>query len=136
MSSTYETDVEFGRGKRKKIERQRFSFDSPHTQMTKRIVNTIQSSDNSDSNPDDPGTSQFANKTNVADPPLVSYKPQNNKTEPQKITKHGKNIKTKILEKNQLTKNTILTSLQNKKSRKELLLAKINEAKKNNFRWR
>jgi len=29
MSSTYETDVEFGRGKRKKIERQHSLFDSP-----------------------------------------------------------------------------------------------------------
>lgn len=129
MSSNYETDIEFGRGKRKKIERQPFSFDSPNTQMIRKTVNIIQSSD-SDSNSDDPGTLQFTSKTNVAAPPVVFYKSQNNKNEPRKSTKHDKNIKTKIVEKPQSTKNTIVTSLQNKKSRKEIMLTKISEALK------
>lgn len=129
MSSAYETDVEVGRGKRKKIERRRFSFDSPEKQITKK-TRKIPSSDSSDSNPDDPEISQFSNKRNVAAPPLVSYKPQNNKTESQRNITHGENIKTKIFEKSQSTKTIMSTSLENKKSRKELLLAKINEAKK------
>ncbi|XP_011859065.1 PREDICTED: uncharacterized protein LOC105556581 [Vollenhovia emeryi] len=83
MSSTYETDIKLGRGKRKKTEGQHFDINSS-TNKKKRFQ-TIENSDDSNFDSDDPMTAQFASKKNVAAPPLVPYKPENNKTESQKI---------------------------------------------------
>lgn len=132
-SSTYETDIEFGRGKRKKINRLPFECDSPPpTQMRKKTKTNsklFETSDDSDSNSET--ELAFTSKKNVSAPPLVPFTLQNSKQ--FESLKHAKNesTKTKILEKknNQSTINTSVLSVHNQKCRKDLLLQKINEAK-------
>lgn len=131
MSSNYETEHEFGRGKRKKIMRQLSCDESFSTNITKsKRLKYIPTSDDSDVDGDDSANNEFRCKRNAPSPPLISFRSQNNKTE-----KNLKGNKTRIemLQNNSKIdkkNNTILTSHQSTKSKKDLLLTKIHEAKK------
>lgn len=76
---------------------------------------------------------QFSSKTSVAAPPLVPFKPQNSAIDFQIGVKCGKKGKTEVFKKSDQSekKNTaVLASKENETSKKDVLLAKINEMKK------
>lgn len=59
ISSNYETEYEFGRGKRKKIKRQFSSDKSFSTNVTKKRLKNISTSDDSDFDGDNDATQNF-----------------------------------------------------------------------------
>lgn len=118
ISSNYETECEFGRGKRKKIS----------TKVTQKKKNTS-TSDDSDF---DDGVTQKKCKQSAPSPPVISFRSNKNKAE--KNTKGSKTKNNKLLQKNynklEEKNDAMLTSRQNHKARKDFLLTKISQAKK------
>lgn len=127
MSSNYETDNnELGRGKRKKMKNQ-FLCDESFSTKKKKLKNTS-SSDYSDVDENDV-IQEVKSKKSAPSPPLISFSSQNNKK--KKNTKGSKTKETEILKKNNLEKNNeMLTSRESNKSRKDIILTKICQARK------
>lgn len=79
MSSNYETEWEFGRGKRKKIKRQFSCDESLSTEVTKKKkFKNISTSDDSDFDRDDSAIKKFKFK-HAPSPRLILFRSQNDK---------------------------------------------------------
>ncbi|XP_029173429.1 uncharacterized protein LOC114942272 isoform X2 [Nylanderia fulva] len=135
MSSNYETECEFGRGKRKKIKRQFACDESLSTEVTKKKkFKNISTSDDSDFDRDDSAIKKYKFK-HAPSPPLILFRSENNKVKQYQnnIITDSKTKKFERLQKNkQLEKknDAMLTFSKNHKSKKDLLLTKICQARK------
>lgn len=88
MSSNYETECEFGCGKRKKIKRQFSCDESLSTKVTKKKkFKNISTSDDSDFDRDDSATKKYKFK-HAPSPPLILFRKND------KVKQYQNNITT------------------------------------------